>query len=206
MLRRLPHECPAPAIARRCLALRGASKRWIGSFVVDLRACSGSVAVASPARGTGSAATPSGSCASRWEGARRASFQPTMSPTAFELFAVSAVTMGISHTIAKERIFAPLRAKLSGDKTWLGYLVSCPYCSSHYVAFVLVPLTGAYAIRTRLHGGLVATILDWFLSSIFVTVIAAFLRIGFYFVDESQGLIRREQKRVATETERREER
>lgn len=118
---------------------------------------------------------------------------------------MSAVTMGISHTIAKERIFAPLRERLGGNRTWLGYLVSCPYCPSHYVAFVLVPLTGVYAIRTRLAAGLVSAVLDWFLSSIFVTVMAAFLRIGFYFVDESQGLIRREQKKIDIEAARREE-
>lgn len=129
-----------------------------------------------------------------------------MNPTLVELFAVSAVTMGISHTVARERIFASVRAKLNGDKTWLGYLVSCPYCVSHYVAFALVPLTGAYAIRTRPDWGPVSSILDWFLSSILVTVIAAFLRIGFYFVDESQGLRRREQKKVEAETPPRKER
>jgi hypothetical protein len=37
-----------------------------------------------------------------------------------QLFAVSAVTMGLSHTIAKERLFAPLRARLGGKETWLG--------------------------------------------------------------------------------------
>ena len=33
--------------------------------------------------------------------------------------------------------------------------------------------------------------LDWFLSSMLVVVIAAFLRVAFWFVDESQGLVRR---------------
>lgn len=129
-----------------------------------------------------------------------------MSPSAFELFAISVVTMGISHTITKERLFAPLRARLGGQATWLGYLVSCPYCASHYVAFVLVPLMGAYAIRVRPAWGLVSTLLDWFLSSIFVTVIAAFLRVGFYFMDETHGLVRREQKKLDIEVERRADR
>ena len=48
---------------------------------------------------------------------------------------------GCPHTIARERIFAPLRRKLAGNDTWLGYLVSCPYCVSHWVAFIVVPLT-----------------------------------------------------------------
>jgi hypothetical protein len=117
----------------------------------------------------------------------------------FQLFAVSAVVMGLSQTIAKERIFAPLRDHLGGQETWFGYLVSCPYCVSHYVAFVLVPLTGTYAIRVVV-GGWVGLVLEWFLSSLLVAVIAAFFRVLFWFVDESQGLVRRRQRTEEEET------
>jgi len=112
---------------------------------------------------------------------------------AFQLFAVSAVVMGVSQTIAKERIFAPVRERLGGKDTWFGYLVSCPYCVSHYAAFALVPLTGTYAIDVAV-GGLPGTVLSWFLSSLLVTVIAAFFRVMFWFVDETQGLVRRRQR------------
>ncbi|MGZ3459425.1 MAG: hypothetical protein ACXU86_13090 [Archangium sp.] len=111
----------------------------------------------------------------------------------FQLFAVAAVVMGISQTVAKERIFEPLREKLGGKDTWWGYLVSCPYCVSYYVAFVLVPLTGIHPIRVVV-GGWVGSVLSWFLSSILLTVIAAFYRVLFWFVDESQGLVRRRQR------------
>ncbi|PTL80619.1 hypothetical protein [Vitiosangium sp. GDMCC 1.1324] len=111
----------------------------------------------------------------------------------FQLFAVAAVVMGISQTITKERIFAPLRERLGGKERWCGYLVSCPYCVSHYVAFVLVPLTGTYPIRVVV-GGWVGLVLSWFFSSILLTVIAAFYRVLFWFVDESQGLVRRRQR------------
>ncbi len=111
-----------------------------------------------------------------------------------QLLAVSAVVMGIAQTITRERIFEPLRERLGGHETWLGYLLSCPYCASHYVAFVLVPVTGVYGIRVGVHWGLLSTILDWFLSSILVVVIAAFMRVAFWFVDESQGLVRRRNK------------
>jgi hypothetical protein len=120
----------------------------------------------------------------------------------FQLFAISAVTMGISHTIARERIFAPLRERLGGKDTWFGYLVSCAYCVSHYVAFVLVPLTDSTFLRIAPRWGLLSRLVDWFLSAILVTVIAAFLRIVFYFVDEGQGLVRRAQKKVEAETSR----
>ena len=65
----------------------------------------------------------------------------------WQLLAVSLVVMGLSHTIARERIFQPLRARLGGKDTWLGYLISCPYCVSHWIAFILVPLTGTYAVN-----------------------------------------------------------
>ena len=117
----------------------------------------------------------------------------------FQLLAVSAVVMGISQTIAKERICAPLRERLGGKETWWGYLVSCPYCVSHYVAIALVPLTGTYPIQVVV-GGWVGWGLKWLLSSLLVTVIAAFFRVVFWFVDESQGLVRRRQQTEEEET------
>jgi Protein of unknown function (DUF1360) len=118
------------------------------------------------------------------------------------LVALSAVVMGIAQTLTRERLFEPLRSRLGGHETWLGYLVSCPYCASHWVAFILVPLTGIYGIRVQVRWGVLTTLLDWFLSSMLVVVIAAFLRVAFWFVDESQGLVRRRKKvigRVAEE-------
>jgi hypothetical protein len=110
------------------------------------------------------------------------------------LLAVSAVVMGLAQTIAKERIFEPLRDRLGGKETWFGYLVSCPYCLSHYLAFALVPITGAYYVHATPRLGVLEPVVTWFLSSILVVVISAFLRVGFWFVDETQGLVRRQQR------------
>jgi len=118
-----------------------------------------------------------------------------------KVLAVSLVVMGLSHTIARERIFAPLRDRLGGPGTWLGYLISCSYCVSHWVAFIVVPLTGAYAVDVVPHWGPVSGILRWFLSSVLISVVAAFLRVAFYFVDESQGLVKRRQKSVEEQVE-----
>ena len=115
------------------------------------------------------------------------------------LLLVSAVVMGLSHTVAREKLFDPLRRACGGMSTWRGYLLSCPYCASHWLAFVLVPLTGTYLIRVVPRWGFVSSVLDWFLSSILVTVVAAFLRVGFYFVDEGQRLTR--EKKKATQAE-----
>jgi hypothetical protein len=118
-----------------------------------------------------------------------------------KVLAVALVVMGLSHTIARERICAPLREWLGGRETWLGYLVSCPYCVSHWIAFVVVPLTGTYAVDVIPRWGVVSHVLRWFLSSVLVAVVAAFLRVAFYFVDESQGLVKRRQKRVEEQVE-----
>jgi len=107
-----------------------------------------------------------------------------------KILLVSAVTMGLSHTLAREKLFEPLRNKLGGMSTWRGYLLSCAYCASHWLAFLLVPLTGAYGIRVAPRWPVISPLLDWFLSSILVTVVAAVLRVGFYFIDEEARLAR----------------
>jgi len=120
----------------------------------------------------------------------------------FQLFAVSAVVMGLSYTIAKEEMFRGLRDRCGGSDTWLGYLVSCPYCVSHWVAFVIVPLTGTYYVHMAARIPWVSPIIDWFLSSILVTVVAAFLRVIFFFVDETQAFVRRRKTVAEKEADR----
>ncbi|HZX94542.1 MAG TPA: hypothetical protein VFE90_08495 [Myxococcales bacterium] len=117
---------------------------------------------------------------------------------------VSAVVMGISHTVAREKIFEPLRSRCGGMSTWRGYLISCPYCASHWLAFLLVPLTGAYGIHVVPRWPVVSPLLDWFLSSILVTVVAAMLRVGFYFIDEEARLARTKKRATEVEAEDRE--
>jgi hypothetical protein len=120
-----------------------------------------------------------------------------------QLLAVSLIVMGLSHTIARERICEPLRARLGGKETWLGYMVSCPYCVSHWIALALVPITGTLPVDVVPGLGPVAGLLRWLLSSILVAVLAAFFRVIFYFVDETQGLVKRRQRSVEEETETR---
>jgi uncharacterized membrane protein len=120
-----------------------------------------------------------------------------------QLLAVSLVVMGLSHTIARERICEPLRRRLGGRETWLGYLVSCPYCVSHWLAMILVPITGVYPIRVAPGLGVLGGVLRWLLATILVAVLAAFFRVIFYFVDETQGLVKRQQRSVEEEAENR---
>jgi hypothetical protein len=58
---------------------------------------------------------------------------------------------------------------------------------------VLVPVTGAYYVGVTPRLGVLAPVASWFLSSILVAVVAAFLRVAFWLVDEGQGLIKRRQ-------------
>jgi len=118
----------------------------------------------------------------------------------FQIFVVAAVVMGLSHTIAKEKLFARVRKILGGNDTFRGYLLSCPYCNSHWLAFIFVPLTKTYVIEANPDWGAAGLALRWFVSMVFITVSAAFLRIAFYFVDESQGLVRREIVKTEAET------
>jgi uncharacterized membrane protein len=118
-----------------------------------------------------------------------------------QLLAVSLIVMGLSHTIARERICEPLRLRLGGKETWLGYMVSCPYCVSHWIALVLVPITGTLPVNVVPGLGPLAGVLRWLLSSILVAVLAAFFRVIFYFVDETQGLVKRRQRSVEQQTE-----
>src|SRR5947208_14676089 len=112
--------------------------------------------------------------------------------------------MGLAHTIAREKLFEPLRKAFGGMSTWRGYFVSCAYCASHWLAFLLVPLTGTYGIHVAPRWPVVSPILDWFLSSILVTVIAAMLRVGFYLVDEEQRLTKTRKREAEVELHERE--
>jgi len=122
-----------------------------------------------------------------------------------QLIGLAIVVMGLSHMITRERLFHGLRARLGGKETWAGYLVSCPYCVSHWIALVLVPVTGVYPLDVAPRWGAAGGVIRWLLASVLVATLAAFWRVVFYFVDESQGLVRRQQKAVeesvARETE-----
>src|SRR3954471_342162 len=118
-----------------------------------------------------------------------------------QLLIVSLIVMGLSHTIARERLFEWLRLRLGGKETWLGYLVSCPYCVSHWIALVLEPITGTYPIDVVPSWGVVRGLVRWLPAAVLVAVVGAFFRVIFYFVDETQGLVRRRQRSLEEETE-----
>lgn len=114
---------------------------------------------------------------------------------------ISLVTMCIVHTVTHERIFKPLRDRLGGKETWRGYLISCPYCFSHWVAFILVPLFGFRLLVIPWEWGVANAILEWFFNSILVVILAAFIRMAFFSIDDLVGVFRRQERLQDVELE-----
>lgn len=51
---------------------------------------------------------------------------------------ISLAVSSISYTISKTDIFESIRKKISKHSNWLGKLISCPYCLSHWISFVII--------------------------------------------------------------------
>jgi hypothetical protein len=118
-------------------------------------------------------------------------------------FLVSLAVMCIANTVSRERIFKPLRARLGGKDTWAGYLISCPYCLSHWLAFALVPLFDLRLLTIPYEWPIVKPALEWFFNSILVVIAAAFLRMIFFSIDDLVGVFRRFERIEEDEIERR---
>jgi hypothetical protein len=116
---------------------------------------------------------------------------------------LSLVVMSVANTISRERVFATLRARLGNKDTWLGYLVSCPYCLSHWISFVLVPLFGLHLAAIPYDWPVATPVIDWFFNSILVVQGAAFLRMIFFSIDDLVGVFRRFERLEDDEIERR---
>lgn len=98
-------------------------------------------------------------------------------------------------TITKAKVFQPLRSAAKRRSSWLGYLVSCPYCVSHWLVFAL---QAVYRVRL-VHSGLPA--LDVIVSSfpmigLAVLVPAVLTRVYRFDVDKPSTLLDAETKRL----------
>ncbi len=116
---------------------------------------------------------------------------------------LSLVVMCIANTITHERLFAPFRRWLGGKETWRGYLFTCPYCLSHWLSFVLVPLFDFRLLRVPWNWGAGAWVVDWFFNSILVVILAAFIRMVFFSIDDLVGVFRRYERLQDEEIEHR---
>jgi len=73
----------------------------------------------------------------------------------------------ISMTISRSEMFAPLRGWIKGRSAFLGGGLSCPYCTSHWVAFILVLVYFPHL----LHCG--STVVDFCVETMMVVALAS---------------------------------
>jgi hypothetical protein len=52
-----------------------------------------------------------------------------------KLIVCTAAVSTMSVTLSKAGVFAPLRRTIKSRSKWLGKLLDCPYCTSHWMAF-----------------------------------------------------------------------
>ncbi len=79
---------------------------------------------------------------------------------------LSISTASIAFTVSEAVIFAGLRKRIMGWNTWFGKLLSCGYCTGHWVAFGLVAI-----YRPRLLHSWAP--LDYFLTALIIAWLAA---------------------------------
>lgn len=56
-------------------------------------------------------------------------------PSLLVIATLALASSAVSVTVTKAKIFAGLRELIGTKNAWLGELVSCPYCFSHWLAF-----------------------------------------------------------------------
>lgn len=85
-----------------------------------------------------------------------------------EITIVLSVAIGaVSFTLARTKIAQPLREKIAARNTWLGNLVGCPYCLSHWFAFGAAGLYRPRLVHLWLP-------LDMLVSAMVMVALAAF--------------------------------
>jgi len=84
-----------------------------------------------------------------------------------EVIYLSFVTASISFIVTDTKIFMPIRDWVKRQNSLLGELLSCGYCSRHWVAFGLVAI-----YRPKLFHSW--WLLDYFLTALAIAWLAAF--------------------------------
>lgn len=79
----------------------------------------------------------------------------------------------ISLTISKSKVFKGLREDIGRKSSWAGGLIECPYCTSHWVSFLVA---GAYLPRPFP----TYKVVDWFISSMAMVTLASFISSGIF--------------------------
>jgi hypothetical protein len=85
----------------------------------------------------------------------------------FQLVLLSIACGAISMTVSKSKVFLPVRRWIKSWSVFLGEGLACPYCTSHWVAFILMLI---YFPRV-LHSGV--TVIDFCVETMVVVAMAS---------------------------------
>ena len=72
-----------------------------------------------------------------------------------------------SVTITKAKVFASLRTVIKARSEWAGTLVSCHYCTSHWVSFALVAIYRPVVVTSGV------LVVDLAVGAMFITCVSA---------------------------------
>ena len=86
--------------------------------------------------------------------------------TAILILALAVST--VSMTATKAKISKPLRERITSQSKWLGELVSCPYCFSHWASIVAVAVVQPRPVSTGFWP------VDLAISALAIVALAAF--------------------------------
>lgn len=81
-----------------------------------------------------------------------------MNTAMYQVVVLALATAAISTTISKGGIFASAREWIFERNEWLGKLVSCSYCTSHWVAMALVAFYRPVLVQQWLIADLVISV------------------------------------------------
>ncbi len=76
----------------------------------------------------------------------------------YHVVVLALATAAISVTVSKARLFAFVREWIAARNTWIGELISCSYCTSHWVAIAFVAIYRPVVISR------------WIVADLFVSV------------------------------------
>lgn len=86
----------------------------------------------------------------------------------YQVAILALATAAISVTVSRARVFASTREWVAAHNKWLGELVSCSYCTSHWVAIAFVAIYRPVIISQWI-------VVDLFVSVFSVVAIAAII-------------------------------
>ncbi|MDN3514421.1 MAG: DUF1360 domain-containing protein [Candidatus Brocadia sp.] len=80
---------------------------------------------------------------------------------------LSFIAASVSFTVTETKIFKPMREWVKGKNSFLGELLSCGYCFSHWMAFILVAIYRPILFESW-------WLLDYFFTALVIAWFAAF--------------------------------